>query len=277
MIRSFAAFTFRYCAPIFEFFRFIYKWQNLKRYKNPQSGRYERFLYMFSNKLDNFDYTILNKSEIITQICSFFGETDDLNVIDRFNDTKQSMNSGSFFGTIKDRNFVLYALIQTFQPTLILDLGTKSGNSARIACYAIHDHLSATQSAKIISVDIDRLSGKYLSKFDCIEAKIEDSVNFLEALVSLDSRVIIHSDSMPKNKHIVLELKNALKNVRGEFLFIHNSTWSNANSEFEARKSSSFELYEIAQHSIYPGRSLSVGLYKSIMDSKASQSLRRYK
>ena len=263
-LRFIAATCYRNFAPLIQVFRFKYKLLNFRKYKNNTSGYLRRFSYILSYELDNFDYTILNKEELLTKMSSRIDFKCNRTLqVDLYNNSRKKINSKLIFPKIKERNFVLHALIQGFEPTLILDLGTKRGVSAAVSSYASSLADSHVMQTHVISVDIDPFSKRDLRKFDCgIDFYNQDSIRFIEEHTFKDSRVLIHSDSKASNEHIIRELESAKENIRGTFLFIHNKQWSNANANFDVRKMWELDLYEFANHSIYPGREISVACYK---------------
>jgi cephalosporin hydroxylase len=219
-----------------------------------------------SNELDNFDYLIANKKELLVQLRDFLPlhENADL-YVESFNQTLKGINSKIFPKKIKERNFILHTLIHGFKPTLILDLGTKNGLSAIVSWYAMHNEGLPPQNTNVITVDIDKNCGKFVHKLNLgVKIRVLDSVSFLSQQTFDESRVLIHSDSKASNDHIISELENAKLNVKGTFLFVHDGKWSNANSQFHTRKSWEINLYEYAKHRIYPGRSISVACYDSV-------------
>ena len=205
-----------------------------------------RYVYLFSRHLDNFDYTILNKNSLLFEISSKLRLVHNPEYyIDLYQESRHKINAKRTVTKIKERNFLLHTLIDLFEPSLVLDLGTKTGNSAIVS-----------------SFDIDKFAAKNLrnSQFS-IEFQAIDSVKFLEKNTFDNSKVVIHSDSRPSNEHIRSELDAAINHISGSFLFIHDAKWSDANSNAHIRKSWEFILNERTDHPIYPGRSLSIAYY----------------
>jgi cephalosporin hydroxylase len=185
-----------------------------------------------------------------------------------YQESRHRINAKRTVTKIKERNFLLHTLIDLFEPSLVLDLGTKTGNSAIVSSFALQNSSCPNSDTQVITVDIDKFAAKNLrnSQFS-IEFQAIDSVEFLERNTFDNSKVVIHSDSRPSNEHIRRELDAAINHISGSFLFIHDAKWSDANSNAHMRKSWEFILNERTDHPIYPGRSLSIAYYMPIRES----------